>query len=402
MAQPTFERLGFAFAVNPWSRGYGISMGGGFVVGVVGGIEAGHIRAFCWSRAGGMALLAVPQEPPLDFAMGISDDGAVAVGSSVPLPVVWVNGKPTVLPTIPNAPLPDGGATDLSEDGRTIVGVVWPTRSSSVAVRWRNGKLEDLSILPGDATAITAMAIGEDGDPPTIVGAGQSSGVRAVRIANGWVHDLGDIPGAGRGVEQDASDISDDGWRIVGRGSSATSAYGEAYLWSAPTGMVGLGTIPALVRLSSSRAISGDGRVVGGLTGADQLYVYRGFIWDPVRGMRHLDAVLDAHGVDRRGWSIEEVNAISRDGTAMTGTALNAARTRGEAFLVTLPPWCWADCTGDDMVDFDDLLCFLNRFERAQDPRANPIDFFYCDLAPDDEIDFNDFLAFLNLYNKGC
>jgi hypothetical protein len=118
--------------------------------------------------------------------------------------------------------------------------------------------------------------------------------------------------------------------------------------------------------------------------------------------MRHLDAVLDALGVDRQGWSIHEVSAISRDGTAMTGTAVDPTVTRGEAFLVTLPPWCWADCTGNDVVDFNDLICFLNRFERAQDPRTNPIDFFYCDLAPDDTIDFNDFLAFLNLYTRGC
>jgi Ca2+-binding EF-hand superfamily protein len=67
-----------------------------------------------------------------------------------------------------------------------------------------------------------------------------------------------------------------------------------------------------------------------------------------------------------------------------------------------IPPFCFADCDNSGAVDFADLLCFLNRFERAQDPRTNPIDFFYCDLAPDDTIDFNDFLAFLNLYTRGC
>jgi len=140
--------------------------------------------------------------------------------------------------------------------------------------------------------------------------------------------------------------------------------------------------------------------VVGGLVGANVFAEYHPFLWDPVRARRNLHDILDALAVNRQGWVIDGVNDLNHDGTLMTGLARRGDERR--AFLVRLPPWCWADCTGDDVVDFNDLLCFLQRFERAQDPRANPIDFFYCDVAPDDEIDFNDFLAFLNLYNKGC
>jgi hypothetical protein len=54
---------------------------------------------------------------------------------------------------------------------------------------------------------------------------------------------------------------------------------------------------------------------------------------------------------------------------------------------------CVADWNGDGVVDFNDLLDYLNDFNAGR-PRA--------DLNRDGVIDFNDLLEFLNRYNAGC
>lgn len=62
-------------------------------------------------------------------------------------------------------------------------------------------------------------------------------------------------------------------------------------------------------------------------------------------------------------------------------------------FLVLGGPGCAGDLNGDDTVDFNDLLVYLNAFN-AQIPDA--------DLNRDGSIDFNDMLEFLNRYTAAC
>ncbi|MBM4109678.1 MAG: hypothetical protein FJ255_12870 [Phycisphaerae bacterium] len=64
-----------------------------------------------------------------------------------------------------------------------------------------------------------------------------------------------------------------------------------------------------------------------------------------------------------------------------------------EVARTALRPVCSADANLDGVVDFNDLLAFLNLFN-AQDPMA--------DVNEDGNVDFNDFLEYLNLYNAGC
>jgi hypothetical protein len=56
-------------------------------------------------------------------------------------------------------------------------------------------------------------------------------------------------------------------------------------------------------------------------------------------------------------------------------------------------PCCPGDWNNDGVIDFNDLLAFLNDYN-AQNPRA--------DVNQDGVIDFNDLLAYLNLYNTTC
>lgn len=54
---------------------------------------------------------------------------------------------------------------------------------------------------------------------------------------------------------------------------------------------------------------------------------------------------------------------------------------------------CPADITGDDVLNFNDVVAYLGLFN-TQDAAA--------DLSGDGQINFNDFIAFLNAFNAGC
>jgi hypothetical protein len=78
-------------------------------------------------------------------------------------------------------------------------------------------------------------------------------------------------------------------------------------------------------------------------------------------------------------------------------------KTRAYATLVNIrlaqfnmslcAPACAGDWNGDGVVDFNDLLAYLNDYNAAA-PRA--------DVNGDGIVDFNDLLEFLNLYNTTC
>jgi hypothetical protein len=83
--------------------------------------------------------------------------------------------------------------------------------------------------------------------------------------------------------------------------------------------------------------------------------------------------------------------------TALSGPGADA--TRGNwlylavTHLVYTPPPCPADYNGDDMVDFADLLVFLNAYNAG---------YSQADLNRDGVLDFSDILEFLNLFNTPC
>ncbi|MBM4108323.1 MAG: hypothetical protein FJ255_05850 [Phycisphaerae bacterium] len=100
------------------------------------------------------------------------------------------------------------------------------------------------------------------------------------------------------------------------------------------------------------------------------------------------------------GGSVETLAVFDDDGPGPIPPALYAGGTFTHAggapspFLARwAPPACRADWTGDGVVDFNDLLGFLNDFNAAGE---------YADLNADGVVDFNDLLEFLNLSNAGC
>ncbi|MBM4109408.1 MAG: hypothetical protein FJ255_11480 [Phycisphaerae bacterium] len=76
-----------------------------------------------------------------------------------------------------------------------------------------------------------------------------------------------------------------------------------------------------------------------------------------------------------------------------SGSIVEAAIDDLEIRVLQCANPCTGDWNGDGVVDFNDLLAFLNDYN-ASDPRA--------DLNGDGVVDLNDFLEFLNLYNTPC
>lgn len=92
---------------------------------------------------------------------------------------------------------------------------------------------------------------------------------------------LGFLPGDFRSL---ATSVSDDGSVVVG--VSGNSSSGQAFRWTAASGMVGLGFLPGGSR-SYASAVSGDGTVIIG--GSKTFSGDRAFIWTEKRGMISLD-----------------------------------------------------------------------------------------------------------------
>ncbi|MBM4109638.1 MAG: choice-of-anchor B family protein [Phycisphaerae bacterium] len=75
------------------------------------------------------------------------------------------------------------------------------------------------------------------------------------------------------------------------------------------------------------------------------------------------------------------------------GSIVEAAVDDLAVLTIDCPPFCPADWNGDGVVDFNDLLGFLNDFNAGS---------ALADLNADGQVDFNDFLEFLNDYNTPC
>jgi len=89
------------------------------------------------------------------------------------------------------------------------------------------------------------------------------------------------------------------------------------------------------------------------------------------------------------GWGTRFTALSGPGGDATRGTWLYLAVTN----LIYAHPTCPADFNGDDVVDFADLLVYLNAYNAGY-PQA--------DLNEDGIIDFSDLLEFFNLFNTPC
>ena len=139
-----------------------------------------------------------------------------------------------------------------------------------------------------------------------------------------------------------ASEVSSDGTVIVGSsaiGPLNSQTDGEAYRWTATTGMVGLGRLAPHHKHSAALDVSDDGSVIVGYSGTATFYP-RAFRWTITDGMTDLGTFAPGSSYD-----YALARAVSGDGMVAVGYS-RRANDDTEAFR-------WTDGTG--LVGLGDL-----------------------------------------------
>jgi probable HAF family extracellular repeat protein len=344
-AQASFQGLG-PLDAYPDSCVGNVSPDGLVSVGA-GGIAYWNYAAR-WTALGGWQLLGQLGANPYSSAFAASGDGSVIVGWAGSFPnnyqgYPWKWTATSGMQPLASAPdRPNGNALDISADGSTVVGCstgAWRAQ----ACRWlNNGNIELLGILPRNTDSF-AMAVSADGS----VVAGLSKNIitgqpenwgEAFRwtAATGMVG-LGSLPGK---TLSQANECTPDGSVIVGAcyaTAGSPSPGWETFRWTQETGMVGLGVVPGDTD-SIANAISADGSIVIGADyeGLDGTKVYA-TIWDATHGMRRLQDVLENdYHLDLTGWTLQNAEGISDDGRTIVGYGINPSQHL-EGWIFTIP-----------------------------------------------------------------
>ena len=176
-------------------------------------------------------------------------------------------------------PLPDldggpafGIAYDVSEDGRTAVGLGWGTLGPR-AVKWEvspGGVVGPTTLEDGIGGSTRAEAISADGS--VIAGQGRVMNPDGTfgRLAFTWTPDgvgtsIGDLPGGL--VSATATAVSSHGSVVVGQSTSGAGT--EGFVWTSESGMVALGDLPGGIYASGVRDVSADGSLIVGQSWSD-------------------------------------------------------------------------------------------------------------------------------------
>ena len=161
-------------------------------------------------------------------------------------------------------------ALGVSADGNTVVG---ESRSFSgpEAFIWRSSTgMVGLGDLPGSPFASIARGVSASGN--AVVGEGSVARLGAFNtVTRAFIsrspnflalQNLGDLSGGPSDGDSLAYAVSADGSVVVGEGSSSFGR--EAFVWRAPTGMVGLGDLTDGSFFSQALGVSADGNTVVG------------------------------------------------------------------------------------------------------------------------------------------
>jgi len=209
-------------------RAYDVSDDGEVVVGYFDGDDTGRIDAFRWELDGDVSE-SFDRFQPYSSANAVSASGNILVGSGrsdhLP-PFLWDNGVIELLPQleVDESLQPNSRVLGLSADGSVAVGWGREGFFQTPAVRWDDGVISSIGILPG---ANWSKAEGISADGQTIVGTSDSGAFR-------WA---GDPMSAIGGGAQIARSASGDGALIVGLGSAG------AFIWDGINGTRDVATV---------------------------------------------------------------------------------------------------------------------------------------------------------------
>jgi uncharacterized membrane protein len=294
-----------------------------------GAISTNHVRAFRWTRARGIEVIA-------DYAavFGLSSDGANALlhGDTADSLRVVAAGVA--------APVPLPGDSVLSADGNSVVGVTRDDAGNYHLARWtRAGGLVTLADLPEGANSWTVQAV--TADASTVVGTGDSSaGPLPFRWnAASGLQDLGTLPSNATGARP--LQISSDGSVIAGFTTGPTRDL-EVFRWTQADALQTIRTTIDFGPGVNPLVLSADGSVVAA-TGAVGENSYSAFRWDTSDGARLL-------GFGSGGSLLVD---MSSDGSVVLGDGSDGAflgRAQGTTSMASALAAGGVDLTGWDQL----------------------------------------------------
>jgi len=308
-----------------------ISADGSTVVGSY--IDSGNnIAGFYWPGTGTATNLGALGSPSgATTANAVSANGSVVVGTSNSQAFRWTTGGMTPVPLLSGGLYSYGFG--VSGDGAIVVGQSQNGAGWREAFYWINGAVSSVAMGTLDSgpsifAESSANAISANGQ--VIVGATTSDmhperGEAFRWTPAGGMVGLGTLNGTGFGTYSVAKAVNADGSVIVGQSSSNTvinpifMSSGEAFRWTQGGGMVGLGALDPTDFESSALAVNADGSVVVGYA-IDQTFTYHAFRWKADTGMKSVQSLLAAAGVNVTGWNLEQANGVSADGNVIVGS----------------------------------------------------------------------------------
>ena len=254
----------------------------------------------------------VPGEPG-NLAYGVSGDGSVIVGTNYTGAPSYAFHAFRWTAQTGNVDLQEpaggtySGAYAISTDGSVITGFTGvPDSPKAQAFRWTASTgMIALGLLPGELTVRDMAFQGMVRRSSATLATWRCAG--PPQLAWSRYHPCPARPA------MPALCASADGSVVDGYGTIGN--HNEAFVWTAKTGTVDLGTLPGAGG-SAAGGVSADGsRIVGTSGGA--------FLWSTTTGMLNLQNVLLANGATGLdGWTLGTANNISPDGAPSSVTAL--------------------------------------------------------------------------------
>lgn len=347
----------FPFAV--WSTCSGLSGDGSTLAGQV--TDASGTRAFVERPESPAVRLPLPEGMHSGFAGAVNGSGSVVFGSSSgpsgSVDLRWLLAEGGSYEAMPLGPTGTASTlfTAASASGAVAVGRRWDIGLGWRAVRWRDGLgLDDLGTLSGT----WSYAEGVSGHGSIIVGTSDadSGSGRAFR----WSQASGmEALPPDDGTGSWATAISADGSAIAGQVTIPPDFNHFGCMWRS-------NEPPLLLELPSDgyatrpRATSATGTVVAG-SRVDWMGTHKATFWSAATGAADLGTYLAAQGLDMADWTLEEIVAVSHDGSTLAGNG--TWRNLPRAWIVTGLPaqdaWQPADFNGDGVVNAVDLLHLL-------------------------------------------
>lgn len=310
---------------------FGDISGDGSTVAATVRSDATTFRAYRVTSAGYEELPGLPDHSYV-LANGVSDNGSVVVGvsqstfSSRGTAMQWDGTTATELGHLATSSGSQNSvAYGISGDGRVAVGASVPDGIGLHAVRWVDkGAAQDLH--GGGFVSSDARRANRDGS--VIVGRGATSARTSeafVWTEGGGMTALGVLASqaADSGARSFAEDVSADGAVVVGF-SQATNGNSEAFRWTSAGGMTSLGLLPG-GNSSGALGVNADGSVIVGSARRPSAFVPSiqdtvAFRWTSSGGLQPVADWLAANGVAVGSNSFTDAVAVSDDGNVIIGT----------------------------------------------------------------------------------